>query len=189
MEIFWHGNSQVTLKAKNLNIGFNPKSTQDLGLIVYSSPTPSVKSTKEQFVVSTPGEYEVKSAMVYSLLDAKGNTGAYQLVADDLSFFYVDNLSFLPNESQVDDMGTIDVAFIPVGGGKEGELHAQKLVELIDPRIIIPIATDDDISSAVCLDLAKILGLKCEQSLKSYKIKDRKQLPVEEQLFITLEKS
>lgn len=190
MEICWQGNSSVLIKARNVNFGINPKTSDGLDLLIFTEEQKNLKLGENQFLIDSPGEYEVRSVMVYPLLSLEPINGmAWQLVAEDMSIFYTNNQNFSPTEDQLDEMGTIDIAFIPIDASKEGSNKAQKLVEALNSRIIIPIATDDEISPAVCLDMAKNLGLKCEAPIKSYKIKDRKQLPEEEQLYVALEKS
>ncbi len=189
IEIFWHGDSKIQLNSKDAKVGFNLADTEDIDLLIYSSENKKAKLTEEQFMVDTPGEYEVKAGMAYSLISENGKISkAFQVVADTYSFFYCDNFEYLPNQDQLDAMGTIDVAFIPVAGNKEAENHAKKLVELLEPRIIIPIGADEDVSNKVCDDLASSLGLKCEETQKSFKIKSRKDLPDETQEYVVLEK-
>lgn len=190
MEIFWQGNSSVAVKAKNVNFGINPKIAEGLDLLIFSEEQTKIKLNEGQFLIDSPGEYEIRSVMVYPLLSVEPKDGmAWQVVAEDISLFYTNSLDFSPTEDQLDEMGTIDVAFVPVDSTKEGSKKSQKMVEALSPRIIIPIATEEDITTVVCLDLAKNLGLKCEAPVKSYKIKDRKQLPEEEQLYVALEKA
>lgn len=189
IEIFWHGNSSVAINTRNTKIAFNPKDTTQYNLLIYDKPQDKIKTEEGQFKIDSPGEYEINQAMVYAILDENGKVGSWQLVVDDISFYYCHDLQFLPTEEQLDDMGTIDVAFVPVATDKDAEKHAVKLAEAIEPRIIIPIAADDTTDSKVCLDLAKTLGLKCEAAAKSFKIKDRKNLPEDQQLYIALEKS
>lgn len=189
IEIFWLGNSGIRIESKNVKLGINPKKIDDLNLIVSTKET-EYKLNEDQFLINSPGEYEAKSAMVYSLIDEIGKKSkAFQIVFDDISFFYCDNLDFIPNDDQLDAMGTIDIAFLSMPITKDHEKHIQKLAEAIEPRIIIPIASDDESSAETCAMLAKSLGLKCEPAIKSYKIKNRENLPDDEQLFVSLIKS
>lgn len=188
LEIFWEGNSGIRIESKNVKLGLNPKKSDDLDLII-ATKKKEYKVTEQQFLINSPGEYEARSAMVYALIDAGGRESkAYQIVFEEVSFFYCDNLDFMPTDDQLDTMSTIDIAFIPMAIGKDNEKHIQKLVEAIEPRVIIPIASDDEASAEACTMLAKTLGLKCEPAVKSYKIKDRANLPDEEQLFVSLSK-
>lgn len=190
MEIFWHGNSSVTINSKNAKIGFNPRITELYDLQVYTHSKKDLKLNEGQFAVDSPGEYEVKGVMVYSVLNPEDTKrSAYQMIVDDISCFYTDRLDFVPSEDQLDDMGTIDVAFVALPINKDEEKQMQNLIEKIEPRIIIPIAKDDDTSVDVCVDLSRLLGLKCDEAVKSYKIKSRAQLPEDQQLYVALEKS
>ncbi|MFZ5391962.1 MAG: MBL fold metallo-hydrolase [Patescibacteria group bacterium] len=189
MEIFWHGNSSVTIKTKNATLGFNPKKNDDYDLLVFGTKQEKLKLKEYQFVIDSPGEYEAKSIMVYSVYNEEKQSRGWQVKIEDLTVYFTDNLDFLPTKEQLDNLGTVDLAFFPAVINKDDEKKLQKQVEAIDPRIIIPIAGSDEVEAQVCQDLARVLGLKCNEILKSYKIKSRQQLPEEEQLFVTLEKT
>jgi hypothetical protein len=189
MEIFWHGNSSVTIKTKNATFGLNPKTIEGYDLVVFSHKQGKLKLGENQFVIDSPGEYEAKSIMVYSIYDQEKQSHGWQIKIEDLMMYFTDDLNFLPTKEQLDNLGTVDLAFFPAAINKEDEKKLQKQVETIDPRIIIPIANSEEVGAQVCLDLARALGLKCNELLKSYKIKSRQQLPEEEQLYIALEKT
>ncbi|MFA4930987.1 MAG: MBL fold metallo-hydrolase [Patescibacteria group bacterium] len=190
MEIFWHGNSGISIKGKNANVAFNPKDITGYDLVIFSAEQKEQKLAEGQFVVDGPGEYEVKAVMVYSILNPDDNKHfAWQVMVDDMACFYSDKLDFVPTDEQLDAMGTIDVAFVALPMNKEEEKQMQTLIEKLEPRIIIPIAKDDDTSAQVCVDLSRVLGLKCDAPAKSFKLKNRTQLPEDQQLYIALEKT
>jgi len=190
LEIFWLGATKILVHAKDAKVGFNLAKTDGVDLLVFSTAQSKIKLTDGQFLIDSPGEYEIKGATVYSLIGVDGKISqAFQLIVDSISCFYCENFEFLPTQDQLDDMGTIDVAFVPVGTTKEAENHAMKLVELIEPRIIIPIGGEEEVSDKVCHDLAKQLGLKCDEPLKSLKIKSRKDLPEETQEYVFLKQN
>ncbi len=188
MEIFWQGNSAVIIKGKSAVLGINPKTTENCDLLIFDEPH-KIKSKENQFLIDSPGEYEAKSIMAYSIYNQEKQSHGWQIKIDDLTLYYTNKLDFIPTKEQIDNLGTIDVAFFPAPGNKEEEQKLQKQVETIDPRIIIPVASHDEVEAQVCQDLARVLGLKCNEILKSYKIKSRQQLPEEEQLYVALEKS
>ena len=190
MDISWLGNSSVVIKGKNAAIGLNAKKTENLDLLVFSETQDKIKLNEGQFLIDGPGEFEIKSVTVYSVLDQEGkSSGTFQLIVDEISIYYTNNLDFTPNKEQISDMGTIDLAFIPISPAKEDEKKVQELLEKLEPRIIIPIAKSDETSAQVCLDLSRKLGFKCEEPVKVFKLKGRAVLPEEDQLFVVLEKS
>ena len=190
MEIFWHGNSAVTIKTKNVMVGINPKKIESYDLLIFSKEQDNKLKLKEnQFMIDTPGEYEAKSIMVYSVYDEERQSHGWHIKIEDIKIYFTNDLDFLPTKEQLDNMGTVDLAFFPVAADKDDEKKLQSQVEAIDPRIIIPIALKDDVEASVCQDLARVVGLKCNVLLKSYKIKSRQQLPEEEQLYVALEKT
>ncbi|HJX41593.1 MAG TPA: MBL fold metallo-hydrolase, partial [Anaerolineales bacterium] len=58
---------------------------------------------------------------------------------DGLTVAHLGDLSYVPSQSQIEDLGTVDVALVPVGGG--GALapgEAAEIISLIEPSIVIP---------------------------------------------------
>ena len=189
IEILWQGGAAIKIKTKDQTIILNPVDPAGANLLIFTREVKNFTAAEDQFVIDSPGEYEVKGNMVYSLISQNGVIArANQMIVDDIFLFYCDNFDFVPTKDQLDDMGTIDIAFIPVSAEKELEKKALKLIEAIEPRVIIPIIADKDTAEGVCLDLAKKLGLKCEAPVGSYKLKSRAQLPEETQEYVALEK-
>ncbi len=101
----------------------------------------------EPFVITGPGEYEVKDVFVtgvatyHDLVDGKekGNNTLYYITAGDLHMLHLGDLKHPLEEKHIEDLHNIDVLFVPVGGGDV--LNAKQAVEVIgqiEPRIIIP---------------------------------------------------
>lgn len=106
------------------------------------------RGDKQPFVISGPGEYEVKeiTAAGFGTPSRYGgeeriNT-VYALHLDDLSILYLGALGGdLPAE--VLEMDAPDILFLPVGG--EGVLEpaaAQKLAVKLEAKIVVPILYD-----------------------------------------------
>ncbi len=106
-----------------------------------------VKPLKERvFVINGPGEYEVSGIMLHGIRtyrDANGKEGrnhntVYVLQLDELAFCHLGDLGHDLSTQQIEELGVIDVLFIPT----YGILSPAKLAEIaaaIEPRAIIPL--------------------------------------------------
>lgn len=106
-----------------------------------------VKPLKERvFVINGPGEYEVSGIMLHGIRtyrDANGKEGrnhntVYVLQLDELMFCHLGDLGHDLSTQQIEDLGVIDVLFVPA----YGILSPAKLAEIaaaIEPRAIIPL--------------------------------------------------
>ncbi len=96
-----------------------------------------------------PGEYEIggvfitgirtKSSAKNGRKKADSSTTLYVFDYDGITVAHLGNLSFVPTQAQIEDLGTVDVALVPVGGG--GTLTSAKsaeVISLIEPSIVIP---------------------------------------------------
>jgi Beta-lactamase superfamily domain len=122
-----------------------------------------VKPQREHvFVVDGPGEYEVGGIMITGIRTRSETSGAkrgyntaYVMELDDLSFCHLGNLAQELSTSQLEEIGAVDVLFVPA----QSTLSPAKLAETIasiEPRAVVPLY-----DSSEQLDrLAHELGLK-----------------------------
>jgi L-ascorbate metabolism protein UlaG (beta-lactamase superfamily) len=107
---------------------------------------------KAPFVVSGPGEYEVKEIFVkgYGTNSKYGgkdhiNT-IYSVKFDEINFCHLGALSSIDQVTSeiIEGLGDIDILFVPIGGGDVLEAaEAYKIATKLAPRIIIPIHYDE----------------------------------------------
>lgn len=101
----------------------------------------------DPFVISGPGEYEVKDVMVTGIqachddqnCEIKGESNIYYMVAEGLHIAHLGDLGHKLDESHLADVHTVDILFVPIGGTET--LDAKKAAEVVsqfEPRIIIP---------------------------------------------------
>ena len=108
------------------------------------------RGEKQPFVISGPGEYEVKDVTAAAFPSGSKWGGAprtntiYSVHFDDLSILYLGALGDLDLPSDVLEMDSPDVLIIPVGGGGAlSPAEAQKLAVKLEAKIIIPILYDE----------------------------------------------
>lgn len=117
-------------------------------------------SLDEAFVLDGPGEYEVKDVLVTGVRtyrdDQKGAEAgkgvAFVVEVDGVHTIHLGEIGHLLTEEKLADIGTVDVACIPLGGALS-PTRAAELVAQLDPRIVVPMPLCDD--EADCDDVLK----------------------------------
>ena len=91
-----------------------------------------------------PGEYEIGDCKIHGLpLEASAKGGIYLIESEDLRIAYLDRLSAMLSEDQIEALSEPDILFVPTGGsGTLDPKSAERLVALIDPKIVIPMLGD-----------------------------------------------
>lgn len=135
----------------------------------------SVRSLRENiFIIDGPGEYEVKGIMITGVRtyhdNVKGETHGfntiYSIHLDDVVFCHLGDLGHELNQQQLEDIGNVDVLFVPVGGDTTVDpSEATGLISQIEPRIVIPMHYAMDQLSLV-RELAPLEKFTLEMGLK-----------------------
>ena len=158
MEITWYGQSCFRITERNRVAVVTDPFANDLGLpplklkadvvtISHDSPGHSaldaVKS--DPYVLRGPGEYEIGNvfitgiAMHNTTIEPPALNVAYLFDFDGLRVLHMGDLSFVPEQAQVEEMGEVHVLLIPVGGGNSLKAaQAAEVVALVEPSFIIP---------------------------------------------------
>ncbi len=96
------------------------------------------------FVVSGPGEYEIKGVGIVGIPSDHGNgikevNTIYRIEMDDLSIVHLGDVGRMLTAEEVDELDGVDILMIPVGGTYTIDAsQAVKLISEIEPSIIIP---------------------------------------------------
>ncbi len=108
-------------------------------------------SLDDAFVLDGPGEYEVKEVLVTGVRtyrdDEKGATAgkgvAFAVEVDGVHTIHLGEIAHLLTEEKLGDIGTVDIACVPLGGALT-PTKAAELVAQLDPRIVIPMPLCED---------------------------------------------
>jgi L-ascorbate metabolism protein UlaG (beta-lactamase superfamily) len=120
-------------------------------------------SLEEAFVLDGPGEYEVHDVLITGVRtyrdDARGEQNgrqtAFVVELDGLHTIHLGDIGHLLNEEKLGDIGSVDIACVPIGGTLSAT-RAAELVAQLDPRIVIAMPVCDD--EAACAEpLARFL--------------------------------
>jgi L-ascorbate metabolism protein UlaG (beta-lactamase superfamily) len=150
------------------------------------------------FVINQPGEYEIKKVFIAGFNSwhdnkegaERGSNIIYRYDIEGVTVAHLGDLGCQLTEDQLDQLGDIDVLFIPVGGTYTLDaVGAAKVVREIDPRIVIPMHYREE---NLNYDLDSVNAFRKEmggaaETEKKLKI-SKKSLPSDEIKIIILEK-
>lgn len=108
----------------------------------------AVKPMRESvFTIQGPGEYEVGGILITGVRtyhdkqhgkDLGFNT-VYVIHLDDVVFCHLGDVGHELSQGQLEAIGSVDVLFVPVGGGETiGHAEATSVISQIEPCIVIP---------------------------------------------------
>jgi L-ascorbate metabolism protein UlaG (beta-lactamase superfamily) len=161
MEITWYGHSCFRLTERGLativtdpydnSIGYDsPRLKADIVTVSHDAPGHNnVEAVKGARPITGPGEYEIGGVFITGISthrpdkrkkDENGSKNTlYLFDFDGLTVAHLGDLDHVPTQTQIEDLGTVAVALVPVGGG--GGLNASQAAEvisLIEPSIVVP---------------------------------------------------
>ncbi len=161
MEITWYGHSCFRLSERGLaTVVTDPYDTEVVGyaplklradIVTISHDTPGHNYAQAvrgaRHVLTSPGEYEIGGVFITAIqtdgIGKKGENGKRNLLFvfdyDGLTVAHLGDLRQVPSQAEIENLGTIHVALVPVGGG--GSLNAARAAEvisLLEPNIVIP---------------------------------------------------
>lgn len=138
----------------------------------------AVRPARERvFVVDGAGEYEVGGVLITGVRTFhdknkgadRGKNTVYVIHLDDVVFCHLGDLGHELTAQQIDEIGAVDVLFIPVGGDETiTPAEAVSVIGQLEPRIVVPMhyAMSDQMSFTS--DLAPLEKFAHELGLKEY---------------------
>jgi L-ascorbate metabolism protein UlaG (beta-lactamase superfamily) len=108
-------------------------------------------SLEEAFVLDGPGEYEVHDVLLTGVRtyrdDDKGATRGKQVAfvveLDGMHTIHLGEIGHLLTEEKLGDIGSVDIACVPIGGALSPTKTAE-LVAQLDPRIVVVMPLDEE---------------------------------------------
>jgi L-ascorbate metabolism protein UlaG (beta-lactamase superfamily) len=159
LDITWLGHSCFRIKGKEVTVITDPchpslgyslsRLQANIVTVSHSHPGHSYTQavTGEFKVIKGPGEYELKETFITGIAtwhDADhgqklGKNTVYLLELDSITLCHLGDLGHLPDSELIEDMGDIDVLFLPVGGiSTIGGSTAAEIVRRLTPKVAIP---------------------------------------------------
>ena len=215
MEITWYGHSCFRLTERSYatvvtdpfdhkSIGYDAlKLRSDIVTVSHDAPghnnRDAVKGTSH--VIDGAGEFEIGGVFITGVQTDGGGSGkkkgkdrdaetrntVYVFDYDGITVAHLGDLKHTPTQSEIESLGTINVALVPVGGG--GGLNAAKaaeIISLIEPNLVIPMHYSTP-AAKVSLDslnkFIKEMGLSQPETQPSLKV-TRSGLPNETRVVV-----
>jgi L-ascorbate metabolism protein UlaG (beta-lactamase superfamily) len=117
-------------------------------------------SLDSSFALDGPGEYEVRDVLVTGVRtfrdevrgERRGRGTAFAIDLDGLRAIHLGDIGHLLTEDELGDIGSVDIACVPVGGVLNATRTAELIAQLV-PKLVIamPVCEDD-------ADCAEALG-------------------------------
>ena len=165
MIITYQGAEFFKVQFGDTTLAFNPISKEskekpvrffaDIALVTLAHPDMNGTENlsyngKEPFVISGPGEYEIKGIFIKGFASKSVYGGKekintiYSVSLENMNICFLGALSDINLSSEVkEELGDVDILFLPVGGdGVLDAAKAEKLSVEIEPKIIIPMLYD-----------------------------------------------
>ncbi|MBM3144784.1 MAG: MBL fold metallo-hydrolase [Chloroflexi bacterium] len=161
MKITWHGLSCFRLSARGLAtvvtdpydeevVGYGPLNLRG-HIVSISQDSPAYNNEgavqSKQRVINGPGEYEIGGVFITAVRTngedkCKKNelpNTLYVFDYEGVTVAHLGNLNRVPSQSQVEALGTVNIAMVPVGGGEGlNAAKAAEVISLLEPGIVIP---------------------------------------------------
>lgn len=107
-------------------------------------------SLEEAFVLDGPGEYEVRHVLVNGVRTfrdeqqgaERGRNVAFVVEVDGVHVVHLGDIAHTLTEEKVGEIGTVDIACVPIGGPLS-PTKAAELVAQLDPKIVVPMPICD----------------------------------------------
>jgi L-ascorbate metabolism protein UlaG (beta-lactamase superfamily) len=187
MEITWFGHSCFRLMERGMAAVVTDPYDDSLGyptlrlkadIVTVSHDAPghnNVEAVKgDSRSLTGPGEYEIGGVFITGIPTVKPQPGeankkkksaetaltntVYVFDYDGLTVAHLGDLDHVPTQAQIEALGAVDVALVPVGGG--GGLNAAQAAEvisLIEPSIVVPMHYRTDEGSRSLDPVSKFL--------------------------------
>lgn len=158
MEFQYHGANCISINTKNARIVIDDnlaelglKSVTKLDDIALFTQIPN-KLPSAKLVFADPGEYEASEISIFGVAlrshtDEEGQQNAtiYKIQYGDTRVAIVGHIHPDVSDEQMEELGAIDVLFVPVGGNGYtlDPVGALSVIKKIEPKIVIPTHYED----------------------------------------------
>ena len=217
MELVWYGHSCFRINERGKaavvcdpydheQVGYNPlKLKAEIVTISHESNGHNhLKAVKgNPYLINCPGEYEVGNVFITGIstlrrtkkiangeadLDNIVDNTMYLIDYGEITIAHLGDMTRVPTQTEVESLGQVNIALIPVGDGKcLNASKAAEVISLLEPNIVIPMhyATAD---SKIKLDpiskFLKEMGLSEINTQDSFKINRKNDLPEETKVVV-----
>lgn len=119
--------------------------------------------------ISWPGEYDIEGIFIRGIGHEDGRQVSYVVDGEGIRYLFLSSPLHTLNDTELEWVGDIDVLILPIDDVK----IVQHLIDVVDPRVLVPLATKDDKSFQ---EVLKICGAVGKEAVEEFKVKS---LPAE----------
>lgn len=201
-DVEYKGANAVIFTTRKTRVVFDPKVSLAGGSDVATTGDIAV-ATEERFLVEGakarlgfdgPGEYEaadiaLKGVAAQRHIDTpeQGRQAViYRLTIGDVRVAIVGNVASKLTETQLEELGVVDIVVIPVGGGGYtlDPTDAATMVRQIEPRAVVPVHYADaglkyEVPQEECDVFVKELGVNVIEAGPKWKVKGAASVPTQ----------
>ena len=210
MEITWYGHSCFRLTERGLaTVVTDPYDYRKVGyeqlklkadIVTVSNDTPghnylsAIKS--DSHPITGPGEYEIGGVFITGIQtnshsrkdDGEPSNTLYVFDYNGLTVAHLGNMNRVPTQTEVEALGPIKIALVPVGGGESlNAAKASEVISLLEPSIVIPMFYAIPNTTEILDPLYKFLkemGLAEPEPVPSLKVTNSSNLPDETRVVV-----
>lgn len=211
MEITWHGNSCFRINERGMaSVVTDPYDPEVVGIdpgklraevVTVSCDNPGHNFIKgirgKAFEIAGPGEYEIGGVFITGVRingsNRKNTAGevrntVYVIDYSGLKIVHLGELNNVPSQTEVEGLGEVHVALVPVGGRTSlNAAKAAEVISLLEPSIVIPMHYSTGTSALGLDSLSKFLkemGLTQVDTEESIKLTSVNILPEETRVMV-----
>ena len=210
MEIFWYGHSCFRLVERGLaSVVCNPFDHQVVGyealklkgdIVTVSTDTPEhnfISAVKgDPHLITGPGEFEIGGVFITGVQtngqakksEPELRNTLYVFDYNGITVAHLGEINRVPTQSEVEALGPVKVALVPVGDGDSlNAAKAAEVINLIEPNIVIPMHYATGASTAkldVLTKFLKEMGISDVETVPSLKLTSTSTLPDETRVIV-----
>lgn len=203
MHISWLGSTGIKIQTKPQNdditvlidpykspSGQSPRSlTAHIALFTHGEDE-TVTLSGDPYTLSHPGECEIKGVLLTAVPTEQEEKMILRIDSESMSVAHLGLNNKIPSNDALESLGNVDILCIAVGGGEGYDPEtAIKVINLIEPRVVIPLAfqSENDPQALPVEKFLKEMGAPASTPEKKVILK-KKDLPLEDTQVIVLEK-
>jgi len=192
VDIQYYGANAIRLSNKKASLIFDDNlaelglaSVTKSGEIAMFTGTHADVKKDVKLMIDYPGEYEVSNVSIRGVAarahmdeEDKKTAVIYRMIMDDLKVVVLGHVYPELSEEQLEDIGMVDVLFVPVGGNGYtlDPIGALKLIKKIEPKLVIPTHYDDPkvqypVPQQSLEDALKVLAMEPRETVERLKLK------------------
>ena len=160
MEIKYLSHSSFLIKTKDAKVvmdPFDPKfiglrfSKQEADIVTISHSHKDHNHTEliegVPLILTWPGQFEKKGVRIWGFSSfhdkvegkERGENVMYKIESEGVSILHCGDLGMIPSDDQIEEIGDVDVLFVPVGGKYTITAdEAIQLIKKVEPAMVIP---------------------------------------------------